>query len=162
MLTSLTPALKRGAKVVTNAGGMNPRGCAAAAAKRITPQLDWAVRESPRCGGTISCRVWTSSCTKAVRSPSRYRRAARGDDAAQGLSRVALRRQRSVLARADRTGARGRRRIVITRRVADASLTVTPAAASFWLGVARLESTRRGERRWACHLSAAQATGGYF
>ncbi|HEY2826990.1 MAG TPA: acyclic terpene utilization AtuA family protein [Pirellulales bacterium] len=158
VLTSLLPALKAQPqlKIVTNAGGVNPRACAAAAGKILT-----AAGLGETIVGIVTGDDLLPRLTELQASGCRFENL----DMRQPLTYL----QEKVVSANAYLGAQpiakalaGEARIVITGRVADASLTVGPAMHEF-------------ERRWddwnflagtsvAGHLieCGAQVTGGLY
>src|SRR5262249_8779221 len=160
VLGRLTPVLKQppNLKVVTNAGGMNPRGCA----ERANEILGKA--------GLASRRVAVVSGDDLM--PRLDELLATGHtlnhlDTGEPLSTI---REKVVSANAY-LGAKpiaealkGGANIVITGRVADASLTVGPAAFQFGRGFGLADLDRLAAATVAGHLieCGAQATGGLW
>ncbi|HJZ55811.1 MAG TPA: acyclic terpene utilization AtuA family protein, partial [Gemmataceae bacterium] len=160
VLGRLTPVLKQqpNLKVVTNAGGMNPRGCA----ERANEILGKA--------GLASRRVAVVSGDDLM--PRLDELLATGHtlnhlDTGEPLSTI---REKVVSANAY-LGAKpiaealkGGANIVITGRVADASLTVGPAAFEFGWGFGLADLDRLAAATVAGHLieCGAQATGGLW
>ena len=160
VLDRLAPILKDqpGLKVVTNAGGMNPQGCAAKAREVLAraglegarigivsgddlmPRLDGLIAA----GHTLN-HLDTGEPLTAIRSKVVSANAYLGAE---------------PIARALKLGAR----IVITGRVADASLTVGPAAFEFGYGFSQVDLDRLAAATVAGHLieCGAQATGGLW
>jgi hypothetical protein len=160
VLGRLTPVLAEQPKlrVVTNAGGMNPQGCAAAArgvltnagqgAKRIgvvsgddlMPRLD----ELFAAGHTLN-HIDTGEPLSAIRDKVVSANAYLGAE---------------PIVKALKLGAD----VVITGRVADASLTVGPAAFEFGWGFGEADQDRLAAASVAGHLieCGAQATGGLW
>ena len=156
VLASLTPELAKQPqlKIVTNAGGMNPRCCAAAAARTLVsaglPQVMIAVVT----GDDLLARVGqlqAAGCTLAHL------------DTGRPLSELGS----PVVSANAYLGARpiveslvGGARLVITGRVADASLTVGPAVHEF--GLPWNDWDRLARASVAGHLieCGAKATGG--
>ncbi|MFO0801683.1 MAG: acyclic terpene utilization AtuA family protein [Gemmataceae bacterium] len=153
VLTRLVPILERqpGLKIVTNAGGMNPHGCAAKA-KAVLP----AARIGIVSGDDLSPRL-----DELLTAGHELKNL----DTGEPLSAI---RERVVSANAY-LGAKpiadalaGGARIVITGRVADASLTVGPAAYEF--GWSFVDWDKLASATVAGHLieCGAQATGGLW
>ena len=158
VLGSLTPALSKQPqlKIVTNAGGMNPRCCTVAAARTLVsaglPDVPMAVVSGDDLLAPLSslqdagCPFTTS--TPVSRSP-RCRLPSSARTRTWGLGRSSK-------------GCAAARRIVITGRVADASLTVGPAVHEFGLGWNDWD--RLAAMSVAGHLieCGAQATGAFY
>lgn len=163
VLTSLTPALQAQAqlKIVTNAGGMNPRGCAAAAKQLLA---------AAGLGGTLIAAVWGDDLLPRLDELTQlgctFAHFDTGEPLAEmmrrkGLSRVVCANAYLGAAPIVQALAEGAR-IVITGRVADASLTVAPAVHRY--GWAWQDWNRLAGASVAGHVieCGAQATGGYF
>ncbi len=159
VLQSLVPYLRQqpDLKIITNAGGMNPQGCATAARKVLQPHL-------PDCRiGVVSGDDLLPHLDDLLRDGHELRHL----DTGQKLSDV---RDRVVAANvyfgarpiveALQQGAR----IVITGRVADASLTVAPAVYEFGWGFGPADADRLAAATVAGHLieCGAQVTGGLY
>ena len=155
VLGRLVPILKQqpGLKIVTNAGGMNPHGCAAKA-REILSKAGLADRKigivsgddlMPRLGEHALNHLDTGEPISAIRDRVVSANAYLG---AQPIVE-ALQRGASI---------------VITGRVADASLTVGPAAFEFGWGFAQTDLDRLAAATVAGHLieCGAQATGGLW
>ena len=145
-------------KVVTNAGGMNPHGCAAKA-KDILSRAGLANRRL----GVVSGDDLMPRLDELLAAGHGLNHL----DTGEPLSSV---RERVVSANAY-LGARpivealaAGARVVITGRVADASLTVGPAAHAFGWGFGKADADRLGAASVAGHLieCGAQATGGLW
>lgn len=155
VLGRLVPILKRDPhlKIVTNAGGMNPTGCAAKA-KAILPDQPIGVVS----GDDLMPRL---DELLAAGHPLNHL------DSGEPLSSI---RDKVVsanaylgakpIAEALKRGAR----VVVTGRVADASLTVGPLAHEFGWGFAEADLDRLAAATVAGHLieCGAQATGGLW
>ena len=153
VLARLVPILKQqpSLKIVTNAGGMNPHGCAAKA-KSIQPDARIGIVSGddllPRldeliAGGHVFTNLDTGAPLESVRSK------VVSANAYLGAKPIA-----DALA--------GGARVVITGRVADASLTVGPAVHEF--GWVFSDLNRLASATVAGHLieCGAQATGGLW
>ena len=155
VLGRLVPILKQqpGLKIVTNAGGMNPHGCAAKAREILTK------------AGLADRKIGIVSGDDLM--PRLHEHALNHLDTGEPLAAI---RERVVSANAYlgakpivealKAGAS----IVITGRVADASLTVGPAAFEFGGGFAETDLDRLASATVAGHLieCGAQATGGLW
>ena len=155
VLGRLVPILKNqpGLKIVTNAGGMNPHGCAAKA------------REILSKAGLAGRKIGIVSGDDLM--PRLHEHTLNHLDTGEPLAAI---RDRVVSANAYlgakpivealKAGAS----IVITGRVADASLTVGPAAFEFGWGFAETDLDRLASATVAGHLieCGAQATGGLW
>jgi hypothetical protein len=159
VLGRLAPCLKEhpNLKVVTNAGGMNPRGCAAKA-RDILKQAGLDRRIGVVAGDDLMPRL-----DELVAGGHTLNHLDTGE------SLVSI-RQRVVSANAY-LGAKpivdalkGGSQVVVTGRVADASLTVGPAAFEFGWGFAETDLDRLAAATVAGHLieCGAQATGGLW
>jgi hypothetical protein len=160
VLGRLVPLLKHqpGLKIVTNAGGMNPNGCAVGA------------REILNNGGLGDHKIGVVSGDDLL--PRLHELLATGHglnhlDSGEPLASI---RDRVVSANAY-LGAKpivdalkGGASVVITGRVADASLTVGPAAFEFGWGFAPTDLDRLASATVAGHLieCGAQASGGLW
>ena len=155
VLGRLVPILKQqpGLKIVTNAGGMNPHGCAAKA-REILSKAGLADRKigivsgddlMPRLGEHTLNHLDTGEPLAAIRD--------------RVVSANAYLGAKPIV-EALKAGAS----IVITGRVADASLTVGPAAFEFGWGFAETDLDRLASATVAGHLieCGAQATGGLW
>ena len=155
VLGRLAPILKQqpGLKIVTNAGGMNPHGCAAKA-REILSKAGLADRKigivsgddlMPRLGEHTLNHLDTGEPLAAIRD--------------RVVSANAYLGAKPIV-EALKAGAS----IVITGRVADASLTVGPAAFEFGWGFAETDLDRLASATVAGHLieCGAQATGGLW
>ncbi len=155
VLGRLVPILKQqpGLKIVTNAGGMNPHGCAAKA-REILSKAGLADRKigivsgddlMPRLGEHTLNHLDTGEPLAAIRD--------------RVVSANAYLGAKPIV-EALKAGAS----IVVTGRVADASLTVGPAAFEFGWGFAETDLDRLASATVAGHLieCGAQATGGLW
>ncbi len=155
VLGRLVPILKQqpGLKIVTNAGGMNPHGCAAKAREILTK------------AGLAGRKIGIVSSDDLM--PRLHEHTLNHLDTGEPLAAI---RERVVSANAYlgakpivealKAGAS----IVITGRVADASLTVGPTAFEFGWGFAETDLDRLASATVAGHLieCGAQATGGLW
>ena len=155
VLGRLAPILKQqpGLKIVTNAGGMNPHGCAAKA-REILSKAGLADRKigivsgddlMPRLGDYALNHLDTGEPLAAIREKVVSANAYLGA---------------KPIVEALKAGAS----IIVTGRVADASLTVGPAAFEFGWGFAETDLDRLASATVAGHLieCGAQATGGLW
>ncbi len=155
VLGRLVPILKQqpGLKIVTNAGGMNPHGCAAKA-REILSKAGLADRKigivsgddlMPRLGEHTLNHLDTGEPLAAIRD--------------RVVSANAYLGAKPIV-EALKAGAS----IIVTGRVADASLTVGPAAFEFGWGFAETDLDRLASATVAGHLieCGAQATGGLW
>lgn len=158
VLDSLVPALKAqpGLKIVTNGGGMNPPACARAAAKALTAAGLPDAKVAAVSGDDLLPRI-----DELVRSGEPFINFDAGDGFDSVREKIASANAylgAAGIVEALRAGAR----IVITGRVADASLTVGPAQHEF--GWKSDDWPRLGAATVAGHLieCGAQVTGGMF
>ena len=163
VLASLVPQLRRqpGLKLITNAGGMNPRGCVMAAARTLCDAGLGECAIAAVDGDDLLGR-WTQLQAEGVEF--------RHLDTGVGLAeRLAATPAAKVVAANAYLGARpivdalaSGARIVVTGRVADASLSVAPAVHE--CGWAWNDWDRLAGASVAGHVieCGAQATGGYF
>ncbi len=157
VLASLVPALRTqsGLRIVTNAGGMNPRSCARAAARLLA---DAGLPET-----TIGVVIGDDILPELARLQAagcKFENLDTGQPLAELAEPVVS--ANAYLGAASITEALGRGgRIVITGRVADASLTVGPAMHEFpwsWDDWQRLAGASVAGHLIEC---GAQVTGGY-
>ncbi|HVX10501.1 MAG TPA: acyclic terpene utilization AtuA family protein [Pirellulales bacterium] len=158
VLGSLLPALKvqTGLKIVTNAGGMNPRACARAAGATLTTAGLSEATIGVVTGDDVLPRLdelQRAGCELANLDTGRPLTDLKGDVVS---ANVYLGAQPIAAALAE--GAR----VVVTGRVADASLTVGPAVHEF--GWAWNDWERLAGASVAGHLieCGSQATGGFY
>jgi hypothetical protein len=163
VIASLVPSLRAqpGLKIVTNAGGMNPRGCAAAIADVLVQQGLPDIVIGAVSGDNLFPRL--DELLRAGESFAHF-------ETGQPIDSI---RNRIVSANAY-LGAggiveslAGGARIVMTGRVADASLTLGPAVYELgwnWLDWAQRDWDRLAAATVAGHLieCGAQCTGGMF
>ena len=158
VLDSLTPALaaQPALKIVTNAGGMNPLACAKAAAQILARA---GLSDEPI--GVVSGDDLLADLSRLQAAGCDFKNLDSGEPlaslAAPVVSANAYMGARPI-AEALQSGAR----IVITGRVADASLTVGPAAHEFgwqWDDWRRLAGASVAGHLIEC---GAQATGGFY
>lgn len=150
-LKSLVPYLSGGGKIVTNAGGLNPRACAVAAAKLL--------HEAGLSGLKVGM-VEGDDVLAAVRAgPSHFDHLESGRPVSDVLDRV-LTANAYVGAAPVAEALRGGAQVVVAGRLADPSLVVGPAMAHF--GWAADDWDRLAGASVAGHLveCGAQATGG--
>lgn len=163
VLRSILPALASNSnlRVITNAGGMNPLGCAAAAALVLA---EAGTGDTPI--GAVSGDDLLPRLDELQRQGCAFAHLDTGEPLAEMMRRKNI--DRVVCANAY-LGARpivealdAGARIVITGRVADASLTVAPAVHRY--GWAWDDWNRLAGASVAGHVieCGAQATGGYF
>ncbi|MDZ4783796.1 MAG: acyclic terpene utilization AtuA family protein [Planctomycetia bacterium] len=163
VLASLIPSLSQqpGLKLITNAGGINPRGCVTQAARML------------RDAGLGDCRIAAvdgdnllDSWADVQKSGCAFQHLDTGAPLAEKLAATPAAKVVSAnaylgakpIVEALAKGAR----IVVTGRVADASLTVAPAVHEFgwqWNDWNRLAGASVAGHVIEC---GAQATGGYF
>jgi hypothetical protein len=158
VLGGLAPALAEqpGLKVVTNAGGVNPAACAAAAGSVLAAAGLHALRLGVVAGDDLLARL-----PELERAGCRFENLDSGQplaDLAQPVASANAYLGAAPIAEALAAGAR----IVVTGRVADASLTLGPAAYEF--GWAWDDWDRLAAGSVAGHLieCGAQVTGGYL
>lgn len=163
VLASLVPALRQqpGLKLITNAGGINPLACVAATAKTLCD------------AGLGNCRVAAVTGDDLLPRILEFQQAGctfQHLDTGESLTNwLAARPSAGVVSANTYLGARpivdalaAGARIVITGRVADASLTVGPVAHEFgwrWDDWDRLAGASVAGHVIEC---GAQATGGYY
>ncbi len=163
VLAPLIPALKQqpGLKLITNAGGMNPRGCVAQAARILSE------------AGLRDCRIAAVDGDNLLDSLADIQKSGcslQHLDTGETLAhRLAVTSETKVVSANAYLGAKPivdaldeGARIVITGRVADASLTVAPAVHEFgwrWDDWNRLAGASVAGHVIEC---GAQASGGYF
>lgn len=163
VLASLIPALQRqpGLKLITNAGGMNPLGCVAAVSKSLRDAGLGECKVAAVAGDDLLPRI-----TELQQAGCAFQQMDTGDSLTEWLAEKPAARVVSANAYlgarpiAEALGAGAR--IVITGRVADASLTVGPAVHEFgwrWDDWNRLAGASVAGHVIEC---GAQATGGYF
>jgi hypothetical protein len=160
VLSRLTPILadQPNLKVITNAGGMNPQGCVTAAREAIARAGLSGIRFGLVAGDDLMPRL--DELLAAGHTLNHF-------DTGQPLATI---RDRVVSANAYlgaepivqalKQGAR----VVVTGRVADASLTVGPAAFEFGWGFGLADQDRLAAASVAGHLieCGAQVTGGLW
>jgi len=158
VLASLLPALRAqpGLKIVTNAGGMNPGSCARAAARELAAAGLETVRVAAVAGDDLLPRI---DALLAARETFEHLDAGRPFDEI----RDRLASANAYLGAAGIVEAlRGGARLVITGRVADASLAVGPAVYEF--GWSWNDWNALAAATVAGHLieCGAQCTGGMY
>lgn len=158
VLKSLVPALKSqpNLKIVTNAGGMNPQACAAAA---TTILHDVGLKETTI--GVVSGDDLLPHLTELQSAGCRFENLDTGQSLAE-LRQTAVSANAYLGARPIAEALAGGARIVITGRVADASLTLGPAAYKFnwkWDDWNRLAGGSVAGHLIEC---GAQITGGLY
>ncbi len=163
VLASLVPQLQRrpSLKLITNAGGMNPRGCVAAAARTLCDAGLGACAIAAVDGDDLLDRL-----PELQHEGVEFRHLDTGEPLADRLAATPA--AKAVAANAY-LGARpivealaSGARIVVTGRVADASLTVAPAVHEYgweWDDWRRLAGASVAGHVIEC---GAQATGGYY
>ena len=158
VIGDLVPSLQTqpGLKIVTNAGGMNPQGCAAAVARRLGEKGLAGVTIGTVTGDDLFGRL--DELTAAGESFAHFE-----TDEAIGAIRNRIVSANAYLGAAGIVDALDRgARIVITGRVADASLTLGPAIHEFgwdWKDWNRLAAGTVAGHLIEC---GAQCTGGMF
>jgi hypothetical protein len=159
VLDRLAPVLKAqpGLKVVTNAGGMNPRACAAKA-KELLAKAGVARRVAVVSGDDLLPRL--DELFAAGHALNHLDGGAPLTDIRDRVVSANAYLGAKPIADALRQGAE----VVITGRVADASLTVGPAAHEFGWGFGQADLDRLAAGTVAGHLieCGAQATGGLW
>jgi hypothetical protein len=159
VLDRLAPILKAqpGLKVVTNAGGMNPRACAAKA-KELLTKAGIAKRIAVVSGDDLLPRL--DSLFAGGHALNHLDGGAPLTDIRDRVVSANAYLGAKPIADALRQGAE----VVITGRVADASLTVGPAAHEFGWGFGQADLDRLAAGTVAGHLieCGAQATGGLW
>ncbi|MFN0054056.1 MAG: acyclic terpene utilization AtuA family protein [Planctomycetales bacterium] len=158
VMQGLAPHLLRqpSLKIVTNAGGMNPAACARQVAQRLADVQGGAIRVAAVAGDDLFPRI--DELLAAGESFSHFDSGRSFADARPQLASANAYLGAEGIVAALRQGAR----VVITGRVADASLTVGPAWHEF--GWKSDDWTRLGGATVAGHLieCGAQVTGGMF
>jgi hypothetical protein len=160
VLGRMGPILKDqpGLKIVTNAGGMNPHGCAAKARETLAKA---GMGKTPI--GVVSGDDLFPRLDELIAAGHTLNHLDTGEPIASIREKVVSANAylgAEPIVRALKEGAR----IVITGRVADASLTVGPAAFEFGWGIAQTDLDRMAAATVAGHLieCGAQATGGLW
>ncbi|RBY94627.1 exopolyphosphatase [Blastococcus sp. TBT05-19] len=149
----LGTALERGVRIVSNAGGLNPQGLAAAVTE-LGQRLGLAVRVATVSGDDLLPRVGDLTAGGLLRGGDR----APGDrDVTDALTANAYLGCRGIV-RALEAGAD----VVVTGRVTDASLVVGPAAWHHGWGAGDLDALAGATVAGHVLECGAQATGGNF
>jgi hypothetical protein len=159
VLGRLAPILEkqRGLRIVTNAGGMNPHGCAAKA-REVLAATGLARRIAVVSGDDLMPRL-----DDLIAAGHTLNHLDTGDPLAAIRDRVVS--ANAYLGAGPIVEAlQGGAEIVVTGRVADASLTVGPAAFEFGWGFGTADLDRLAAATVAGHLieCGAQATGGLW
>lgn len=159
VLARLVPQLKQQPKlnVITNAGGMNPRGCAEKARRILAEEV------ADRRIGVVSGDDLMPHLRDLIASGHALNHLDTGEPLGSILDRVVSANAylgAEPIVQALHRGAS----IVITGRVADASLTVAPAAFEFGWGFGETDRDRIAAATVAGHLieCGAQVTGGLW
>ena len=158
VLASLTPALKAQPrlKIITNAGGMNPTACANAAAKILA-----SAGLGGEAIGVVSGDDLLGELPRLQAAGCEFKHLDSGAPLAS-LGQTVVSANAYLGARPIAEALAGGARIVITGRVADASLTVGPAVHEFgwqWDDWRRLAGASVAGHVIEC---GAQATGGFY
>jgi hypothetical protein len=158
VLASLTPALQTqpGLKVITNAGGMNPRACARAAGQTLS-----AAGLGDAMIGVVTGDDLLAELPRLQSAGCEFRHLDSGQPLT-ALGRPVVSANAYLGARQIVEALQQQARIVITGRVADASLTVAPAVREFgwnWNDWNRLAGASVAGHIIEC---GAQATGGFY
>jgi hypothetical protein len=159
VLDRLAPILRAqpGLKIITNAGGMNPRACAAKAKELlVVTGVEWRV-------GVVTGDDLLPHLDELFAAGHTLNHLDTGEPLSSIRDKVVSANAylgAKPIAEALKLGAR----VVITGRVADASLTVGPAAHEFGWGFGQPDLDRLAAGTVAGHLTecGAQATGGLW